>query len=88
VVQLRRPPWRFQEARLFFGVYANISPVALLAALPVAAFEFSLGVYLIVKGLTPLPILAGPIPAIDRNPNSPLRATRDSPTPTQTRRRT
>jgi hypothetical protein len=56
------------DVAVFFGVYANISPVALLAAIPVAAFEFSLGVYLVVKGFKPSPILAGPIPAIDRTP--------------------
>src|SRR3954447_9039638 len=56
------------DVAVFFGIYANVSPIALLAALPVAGFEFSLGVYLIVKGFRPSPILAGPIPAIDRNP--------------------
>jgi Domain of unknown function (DUF4386) len=56
------------DVAVFFGVYSNVSPFALLAALPVAAFEVSLGVYLIVKGFKSSPILAGPIPAIDRNP--------------------
>ena len=32
--------------------------VAALATLPVALFEFSLGVYLVVKGFKPSPILS------------------------------
>ena len=35
---------------IFLGAYTSTSPLAALAALPVAVFEFSLGVYLIVKG--------------------------------------
>ena len=35
---------------MFFGLYPQVSPLAGLAALPVATFEFSLGVWLIVKG--------------------------------------
>ena len=38
------------DIAVFFGLYPQVSPLAGLAALPVAAFEFSLGVYLIVKG--------------------------------------
>jgi hypothetical protein len=30
-----------------------------LAALPIALWEFSLGVYLVVKGFRPAPILSG-----------------------------
>src|SRR3954454_4129948 len=56
------------DVAVFFGAYDQFGPVALLAALPVAAFEFSLGVYLIVKGFKPSPILAGPIPAIEQTP--------------------
>jgi hypothetical protein len=37
--------------------------VATLAALPVAAWEFSLGVYLVVKGFEPSPITAGMVAA-------------------------
>jgi hypothetical protein len=44
---------------VYFGAYANVSPLALVGALPVAVFEFSLGVYLIVKGFKPSsPVLA------------------------------
>ncbi len=35
----------------FFGVIGQISTWTLLAALPIAAWEFSLGVYLVIKGL-------------------------------------
>ncbi len=35
-----------------FGVWGQVSPPALLLALPVAAFEFSLGVWLVVKGFS------------------------------------
>ena len=40
-------------ALTFFGVLAPLSPAAGLAALPIAAWEFSLGVYLVVKGFRP-----------------------------------
>jgi len=36
-----------------FGVIDRVSPLAGLSAVPVAVFEFSLGVYLIVKGFKP-----------------------------------
>jgi Domain of unknown function (DUF4386) len=39
-----------------FGVIDRIGSVALIAALPIAVWEFSLGVYLIVKGFKPCPI--------------------------------
>jgi hypothetical protein len=41
------------DIAIFFGVYDNVSPLALVAAIPVAVFEFSFGVYLIVKGFRP-----------------------------------
>src|SRR3954451_22979094 len=56
------------DVAVFFGVYANVSAFALLAAIPVAVFEFSLGVYLIVKGFKPSPITARPIASIERTP--------------------
>ena len=47
-----------------FGILAQgVGPVAGLAALPVAAWEFSLGVYLVVKGFKPSPITAGMVAA-------------------------
>ncbi|WP_374968001.1 DUF4386 domain-containing protein [Terrabacter sp. BE26] len=41
------------DIAIFFGAYTNLSPIAGLAALPVAAFELTLGIWLIVKGFTP-----------------------------------
>lgn len=47
------------DIAVFFGAYAQLSPLAALAALPVAAFEFALGVWLIVRGFDPTsPVLA------------------------------
>jgi hypothetical protein len=59
------------DLAVFFGAYSNVSVVALLAALPVAVFEFSLGVYLTVKGFRPaavaaLPPATGAVPAAVR----------------------
>ena len=42
-----------------FGAWDRLSPVAAAAALPIAAWEFSLGVYLVVKGFRPSPVTAG-----------------------------
>jgi Domain of unknown function (DUF4386) len=39
-----------------FGVIDRVGPVALIAALPIAVWEFSLGVYLVVKGFKRCPI--------------------------------
>ncbi|TCB98394.1 DUF4386 domain-containing protein [Micromonospora zingiberis] len=39
-----------------FGLWDRLSPVTALAALPIAVWEFSLGVYLIVKGFRPSPV--------------------------------
>lgn len=52
-----------------FGVIDRVGSVALIAALPIAAWEFSLGVYLVVKGFKPCPITdamraAGTAPAV------------------------
>ncbi len=46
-------------AQLLGLLAQGVSPVAGLAALPVAAWELSLGVWLVVKGFTPSPITAG-----------------------------
>ncbi len=48
------------DIAIFFGVYDRMAPVAALAALPIAAWEFSLGVYLIVKGFRPSAVAALP----------------------------
>jgi hypothetical protein len=47
------------DIAVYFGAYANVSPIALVGALPVGVFEFSLGVYLVVKGFKRSPITAG-----------------------------
>jgi Domain of unknown function (DUF4386) len=44
---------------LLFGLIERTSPVAGLSAVLVALFEFSLGVYLVVKGFRPSSITAG-----------------------------
>ncbi len=46
------------DIAIFFGVYDRMAPVAALAALPIAAWEFSLGVYLTVKGFKPAAVAA------------------------------
>jgi hypothetical protein len=38
---------------VMFGVIDRVSPLAALSALPVAVFEFSLGIYLVIKGFRP-----------------------------------
>jgi hypothetical protein len=43
---------------VLFGLIGQRAPAAALAALPVALFEFSLGVWLVVKGFNPAPILS------------------------------
>jgi hypothetical protein len=43
---------------VMFGLLGLHAPLAGLSAVPVALFEFSLGVYLIVKGFQPSPILS------------------------------
>jgi hypothetical protein len=46
------------DIAIFFGVYDRMAPIAALAALPIAAWEFSLGVYLTVKGFRPAAVAA------------------------------
>jgi hypothetical protein len=42
-----------------FGLWGQFSSVALILVLPVALWELSLGVWLVVKGFKPSPITAG-----------------------------
>ncbi len=44
------------DLAVLFGVIDRVSPITGLAALPIAVWEFSLGVYLIVKGFKRCPI--------------------------------
>ena len=46
------------DIAVLFSLWGRTSTPAALAALPVALFEFSLGVYLVVKGFRPSPILS------------------------------
>jgi hypothetical protein len=46
------------DIAVVFSFWERTSTPAALAALPVALFEFSLGVYLVVKGFKPAPILS------------------------------
>jgi hypothetical protein len=45
---------------ILVGVVGAISPIAALSALPIAVWEFSLGVYLTFWGFKDSPIIAGP----------------------------
>lgn len=48
----------------YLGIYGELSAWSALAAAPIAVWEFSLGVYLVVKGFKPSPIIAemtGPV---------------------------
>ncbi|WFE37139.1 DUF4386 domain-containing protein [Micromonospora sp. WMMD998] len=52
---------------VLFDLWDRLSPVTAVAALPIAVWEFSLGVYLLVKGLRPAPVTAGgPVSPDDR----------------------
>lgn len=57
------------DVAVYFGAYSQVSPIAVLAALPVAVFELSLGIWLIVKGFKPTPLTA------DHDDTSQSRAT-------------
>jgi hypothetical protein len=49
------------DVAVFFGVIDRTAPIAALAALPIAVWEFSIGVYMAVKGFRPTsPLLAPP----------------------------
>jgi Domain of unknown function (DUF4386) len=47
------------DVATLFGLWDRMSPLSGLLAIPIALWEFSLGVYLIVKGFKPSPITAG-----------------------------
>jgi hypothetical protein len=55
------------DIAIFFGVYDRMAPIAALAALPIAAWEFSLGLWLTFRGFTPSPITAGPAPSVEKD---------------------
>jgi hypothetical protein len=41
---------------ILFGAYDQVSSMSALTALPIAAWEFSLGVWMILKGFKPSPV--------------------------------
>src|SRR5438309_7111402 len=47
------------DIAVLFGLIGQHAPSTALAAIPIALWEFSLGVWLVVKGFTPSPILSG-----------------------------
>jgi len=53
-----------------FNLVGRVSAPAALAALPIALWEFSLGVWLVVKGFNPSPITAGMAATSDVTPAS------------------
>jgi hypothetical protein len=55
------------DVATLFGLWDRMSPLSGLLAIPIALWEFSLGVYLIVKGFKPSPITAG-MAAINNQP--------------------
>ena len=55
------------DIAVLFGLWDRMSPLSGLLAIPIALWEFSLGVYLIVKGFKPSPITAG-MTAINNQP--------------------
>ncbi|WP_309126282.1 DUF4386 domain-containing protein [Kocuria sp.] len=48
-----------------FGLWEQVSVPAGLAALPIALWEFSLGLWLVLKGFTPSPSTTGPVTGCD-----------------------
>ena len=48
------------DIAIFFGVIDRVSPFAAVAFIPIAVWEFSLGVYLTVKGFRPAAVAAMP----------------------------
>ena len=53
-------------AATLFGLKEQVSALSAIAALPIALWEFSLGVYLVVKGFKPSPITARMVAADTR----------------------
>jgi hypothetical protein len=60
------------DLAVLFGAYDRVAPIAAIAALPIAAWEFSLGVYLTVKGFRPAAVAA--LPPATARPDAPVPA--------------
>jgi hypothetical protein len=56
---------------VLFGAIDRLSPLAAITALPIALWEFSLGVWLTVKGFRPVPIITGGVS--QPGPDTPAR---------------
>jgi len=56
------------DIAVLFGLIGQHAPSTALAALPIALWEFSLGVWLVVKGFNPSPITAGMAATSDMTP--------------------
>ena len=54
------------DIAIFFGVYDRVSPVAAVAFIPIAVWEFSLGIWLVTKGFNPAAVAA--LTSTDRTP--------------------
>jgi hypothetical protein len=63
------------DLAVFFGVLDRTAPVNALAALPIALWEFSIGVYMTFKGFRPTSPLLAP-PNADANIPSPIPSQR------------
>lgn len=57
-----------------FGAFDQVSSAAFVLALPIAAWEFSLGVWMVVKGFRPAPIVSDSVSGRDRNVDAELVA--------------
>jgi hypothetical protein len=63
------------DLAIFFGVYDRAAAAATLAAFPIAAFELSVGMWLLVKGFNPAsPLLATPTADVRSSEPIPSRA--------------
>jgi hypothetical protein len=57
------------DLAVMFGLWEQVSLPAGIATVPIALWEVSLGVYLVVKGFKPSPITAGMVTAGTRHPD-------------------
>jgi hypothetical protein len=57
------------DVGVLFGFWPQVSAVTAIGALPIAVWEFSLGVYLVVKGFKPSPI-TDEVTSADTRPQS------------------
>jgi Domain of unknown function (DUF4386) len=57
------------DLAIMFGLWEQVSLPAGIATVPIALWEVSLGVYLVVKGFKPSPITAGMVAAGNQHPD-------------------